>query len=343
MMKVKFGGLSAELTDAKMINEFGHLDHNGDGLLSLEDTDELQGEAKEQALKEMARLVSFLGKIDEGKAESNHPGPRRVWRPWKSREKAPVDPKPVQEYLATRIIELEGKVNQLDQIVRRWKKEHIDRWGWEMEFNADNFEAVAREWKEVPILQPDAFNQLGEDIRDLIFELADANLGILPAFFSGAVNCNGGVYTTGFEYDENAVPEEWRYRVRALAENYVQSSNWIGEYAEIECEDWWLFWWGNCPEGSKIILKKLAAPSFIKAGRTNENSAFVASCNACFSGDTHLQTKTGVIRFDELKALWHAKKPLPEVASFDEETGEVIWQSPTLLVEHAGVHSAWFI
>ncbi|MDO8527774.1 MAG: hypothetical protein Q7T03_08825 [Deltaproteobacteria bacterium] len=60
----------------------------------------------------------------------------------------------------------------------------------------------------------------------------------------------------------------------------------------------------------------------------------------CFAGSMLLKKADGsLISFDALKALDEAGQPLPQLASFDEEKGKVVYQYPTKLIPHPQWHS----
>lgn len=54
----------------------------------------------------------------------------------------------------------------------------------------------------------------------------------------------------------------------------------------------------------------------------------------CFTAETLLQTCDGTIDFAAIAKLAAARESLPKVASYNEETGEVVWQVPDSVIVH---------
>lgn len=62
---------------------------------------------------------------------------------------------------------------------------------------------------------------------------------------------------------------------------------------------------------------------------------------SCFTGDTYLKLESGrVISFKELAGRLQGGEPLPKVASYDERTGQVVYQQPTRFDTHTHTRTA---
>lgn len=63
-------------------------------------------------------------------------------------------------------------------------------------------------------------------------------------------------------------------------------------------------------------------------------------CGSCFTPDMQVQRRDGSpIGLGELAALNSAGRALPQIASLNEETGEVVYQTPVQVIDH-GMHSS---
>lgn len=89
------------------------------------------------------------------------------------------------------------------------------------------------------------------------------------------------------------------------------------------------------PKDLKVIDQDRS--SFLQTNGTYSIPTFGYGSYACFPGSAFLKTENGFISFDEMSELMSSGQQLPAIASYDEDTGEEVFQVPRKFIDHGFV------
>ncbi len=337
-LEVQLGELALTVAEEPMLSELAALDANDDGILNTDDIDvETQSFADTGAIEEpdesayqthqdqkLRELVGLVG---------------NSFYPTTGVDK---DQAKVQQSYFADFVDLYAQVKYLDRTTDEWQKITSPTTSGGtlapgrtfLNFSPETWSAAAAEFTPGAAFSEANMHATAIEMYNTIQGLQAETFQQLTTDTSiDPTTCNT---FTGFSYDETKIPPLLRGAVYEMVGDYTAATKWLYQdqmYVRIGCDSSQSDTACTDPTPAEFTAQSLA----IIPTNFDENYYTYCSSYYCFTADMLVKTQTGSVSFAQLQELVSQGKPLPFVASYDEQTGEVIYQQPVNLIDHGFV------